>query len=371
MKKINLLLSIRSLDIGGAERQFIELVKHIDKTKFDVTVCTMYGGLQESIVVQIPNIHYINLEKKGRYDFFQFYLTYKKLLKEIQPDVIYSFLGEMNLFSLWCKPKNTKIIWGFRASDMDLSKYGIVSKILFFLQQKLSKFTNKIIANSKASVEFHTMKGFDMGRSVIIPNGINTKRFKKNEEARKEFRDQYHLADTDIAIGIVARLDPMKGYPIFAKMAKNLLHLHKNIYFFAIGSGEQNIQTECMDILTNSSVNYFHWLGSRNNIEDIYSGLDIAVSASLTEGFSNVIAEAMSCEVPCVVTDVGDSAQIIDDTGILCAPNDPESLLEAVQELLKQDLHTLGSNARHRIIKHYSIEMMISRTEKEIIQCVG
>ena len=94
-----LLFSIRSLDIGGAERQFIELVKYIDKKRFDITVCTMYGGVQEDIVKNIPNIRYINLEKKGRYDFFKFYKKYKELLDEIKPDVIYSFLGEMSLFS--------------------------------------------------------------------------------------------------------------------------------------------------------------------------------------------------------------------------------------------------------------------------------
>ena len=50
---IKIIFSIRSLDIGGSERQFIELVKHIDKTKFDVTVCTMYGGVQEELVKKI------------------------------------------------------------------------------------------------------------------------------------------------------------------------------------------------------------------------------------------------------------------------------------------------------------------------------
>ena len=60
---IKLILSIRALDVGGAEKQFVELVKHIDKSQFEVTVCTMYGGVQEDIVKQIPNVSYYNLQK--------------------------------------------------------------------------------------------------------------------------------------------------------------------------------------------------------------------------------------------------------------------------------------------------------------------
>ena len=81
MQKIKLALSIRSLNIGGAERQFIELIKHIDKSKFDVSVCTMYGGVQEDIVKNVSSIKYYNLQKSGRYDFYKFHKSYSKLLK--------------------------------------------------------------------------------------------------------------------------------------------------------------------------------------------------------------------------------------------------------------------------------------------------
>ncbi len=150
---MKLVLSIRSLDIGGAERQFIELVKHTDKSKFNVTVCAMYGGVQEEIVKTILNITYYNPEKKGKYGFYIFYKKYKKILFEIKPDAIYFFLGKMTLFSLWCKTKHIKIIWGSIALNMDLIKYGKVSQIMFWLQKKLSCKIDKNIANSYANKE--------------------------------------------------------------------------------------------------------------------------------------------------------------------------------------------------------------------------
>ena len=365
---IKLVLSIRSLDIGGAERQFIELVKHIDKSKFDVTVCTMYGGIQEDIVKTIPNIKYYNLQKTGRYDFYKFYKNYSKLLKEIRPDVIYSFLGEMNLFSLWCKPEHTKIIWGFRASNMDLSQYGKVPQILFWLQKKLSSKVDKIIANSNASIEFHKQNGFDMHNSVVISNGIDTNRFKRYKQKREKFRKKYSLKESDIAIGMVARIDYMKGYLVFSQVVKKLIDKYDNIYFFSVGDGDEKIKKECEKIL--NSTNRFIWLGNQKNVEDFYSGFDISSSSSFGEGFSNSIAEAMSCECACVVTDVGDSHRIVSDLGIVVDPNSVESLFLGLEKMIYSDYKELGKKSRKRVIENFSIEKMVKNTEKEIIKCV-
>ena len=367
---MKLVLAIRSLDIGGAERQFIELVRHIDKTKFDVTVCTMYGGVQEESVKNIPQIRYINLYKKGRYDFFDFYKKYKKALADVQPDAVYSFLGEMNLFSLWCKPKQAKLIWGFRASNMDLSKYGKVSEIMFWLQNKLSCKVDKIIANSHASVEFHSQAGFCMERAVVVPNGIDTMRFCKDVKKRALFRQKYNLDENDIAIGIVARIDYMKGYTILAEAAKRIFSRYAHVKFFAVGGGDEGIKSECEAILGEYNGTRFFWLGNQKRVEDIYSGLDIGVSSSFGEGFSNSIAEAMSCEVPCVVTDVGDSAMIVAQTGIVIKPNDVKSLQDGLEKMVCDDFEALGKRARERIVKNFSIERMVKQTEREIEKCV-
>ena len=368
--EIKVVLAIRSLDIGGAERQFIELVKHIDKNKFDVTVCTMYGGVQEDIVKAIPNITYYNLKKNGRYDFYGFYRRYKDLLFKLKPNVIYSFLGEMNLFSLWCKPKDAKIIWGFRASNMDFAKYGKVPQMMFWLQKKLSCKVDKIISNSYASVEFHKKEGFCMEKSVVVHNGIDTNRFKKDEKKRKEFRKKYNLKGSDIAIGMVARIDYMKGYTIFAKSAKRLLKKYENVKFFSIGDGDGNIKKECEKILGEYNNTRFIWLGMQKNVENFYSGFDIASSSSFGEGFSNSIAEAMSCSVPCVVTDVGDSRIIVGDCGKVVIPNSVDEFSKGLEELMQKDLKKLGECSRKRIVENFSIEKMVKKTEKEILKCV-
>lgn len=371
VKKIKLVLAIRSLNVGGAERQFIELIKDIDKDKFEVYVCTMYGGVQENIVNSIENIKYYNLGKNGRYDIFKFYNNYKNILKTINPDVIYSFKEEMNIFSYFCKPKETKSIWGFRASNMDLSQYGKLSQFLFWLQKKLSSKVDRIIANSNASIIYHKNHGFEMTKSIVIPNGIDINKFKRNSEDRKIFRTKYELKDSDIAIGIVARIDYMKGYVVFSKAVKKLMEEFSDVYIFSVGSGDEKIKKECENILDTFNNIRFKWLGNQSNVEKIYSGFDIFSSSSFGEGFSNSIAEAMSCELPCVVTNVGDSAYIVDKYGIVVEPNNVESLYNGLKRMIECDYKELGVMSQNRIEENFSTEKMVSKTEnliKEVLK---
>lgn len=370
VKKIKLVLSIRSLNVGGAERQFIELIRNIDKEKFEVHVCTMYGGEQESIVKLIEKIKYYNLGKKGRYDVVKFYNNYKNILKTINPDVIYSFKEEMNIFSYFCKPQKTKNIWGFRASNMDLSQYGKLSQFLFWLQRKLSSKVDRIIANSNASIIYHKNNGFDMSKSIVIPNGIDINKFNRNIEDRKKFRIKYEIKDSDIVIGIVARIDYMKGYVIFTNAVHRLMKEFNNIHIFSVGGGNEKIKQECEDILGEFN-NRFKWLGNQSNVEKIYSGFDIYSSSSFGEGFSNSIAEAMSCKLPCVVTDVGDSAYIVYKYGIIVEPNDIGSLYNGLKKMIQTDYKEFGILSHKRIKENFSTQKMTIRTEnliKEILR---
>jgi len=364
LEKINLVLAIRSLDVGGAERQFIELIKRIDKSKFNVLVVTMYGGVWENEVEKLKEIKYINLKKKGRYD-LNFYFKYRKLLNDFNPDVIYSWLGEMNLFSYWAKPKEAKLIWGFRASNMNYSKYGKLSQFLFYLQKIFSKKVDKIIANSYSSINFHRKMGFFMDKAVVVYNGIDIEKFKRNNIARMNLRKKHNLSENDIAIGMVARIDYIKGYPILAKAAKKIFKEVENVRFFVIGDGDEKIKKECEKILGEYNNKKFVWLGKQKNIDNFYNLFDVYVSSSLSEGFSNSIAEAMSCEVPCVVTDVGDSKTIVGDCGEVIKPNG-ENLKKGIENLLKKDLKKLGKCSRRRIVNNFSMEKMVKKTEKEI-----
>jgi glycosyltransferase involved in cell wall biosynthesis len=97
-----------------------------------------------------------------------------------------------------------------------------------------------------------------------------------------------------------------------------------------------------------------------------YNGLDLLVSSSLGEGFSNVIAEAMSCGVPCVVTDVGDSAVIVGSFGEVVPPRQPDAMARAIERLVSRLGAPLSLACRARIVSDFGLDRMVQRTREHM-----
>ncbi len=375
MKKIKLALAIRALDIGGAERQLLELARNIDKDKYDVVLYVMYARELDVEAKAIEGVKFIDLAKQSRYDNLSFMKKYIKSLDEEQVDIVYAYLIEMNLFSLWTrkfvKNRDMKVVWGFRSSDMDLSKFGWFPQLLFFLQRKFAPKVDKIISNSHASVEFHKREGYDVSKAVVVHNGINVNRFKPSSQEREAFRREHNLKDSDIAVGIVARVNHMKGYPILSQAMRKLMSEDERIRLFVVGGGEEEILKECKAYLGEQE-SKVTWFGATQSTESsFYNGLDFYVSSSVFgEGFSNSIAEAMCCHVPAVTTDVGDSSIVVGDTGVVVEGNSVDALYDGMKKMLELDRSSLGKKARERIVENFSIAKMVENTQRELEECV-
>jgi len=108
------------------------------------------------------------------------------------------------------------------------------------------------------------------------------------------------------------------------------------------------------------------WAGFRDDLAAVYNALDLLTSSSYGEGFPNVVAEAMACGIPCVVTDVGDSACIVGDTGLVVPPKDPEALSNGWKEILalsQLDREARGKASRARIVEEFSVNQLVERTQ--------
>ena len=106
---------------------------------------------------------------------------------------------------------------------------------------------------------------------------------------------------------------------------------------------------------------------NHGNFKNLYSGFDILCSTSLFgEGFSNVIAEAMSCEVPCIVTDVGDSKMIVGECGMVIPPNDEQRLYDAIMQMIQRARQLLGKLSRNKIVREFSLQRMVDETQNII-----
>ncbi|MEP0854543.1 glycosyltransferase [Trichocoleus sp. DQ-U1] len=363
---IEIAFLIRSLNYGGAERQLITLVKGLDKKKFNITVLYFYSGGALEKDLQDIGINLICLKKRDRWDVVGFLWRLVSHLKCITPNVLHGFMGTSNLLTIFLKLffPSTKMMWGVRASNVDLSRYDWLSLLIFKLECLFSRFADLIVVNSHAGQAYHLAHGFPANKIVVIPNGIDTELFKPHKEARARVRAEWNIAEDTILIGLVGRLDPLKDHPTFLNAAALLCQERKNLHFVCVGSGLESYANELYRLCEELGIsNKVIWAGARADMPAVHNSLDIAASSSYTEGFPNVIGEAMACGVPCVVTDVGDSAWIVGDTGVVVGKQNPEALALGWVACLESDRSVLGLKARARIVENFSVKQLVKQTE--------
>ncbi len=359
-----MLVAIRCLDIGGAEKQVLEFVRRVDKERFDICLATMYGGTMEDEAKQIHGAHYVNLGKKGRFDIVGFLFSYARLINEFSPDVVFSHIGEMNLFSLWVRPlanKPFRVVWTLHSAFVDYRSYGLFFRLLFWLQKVLSRFADKIICVSSSAFEYHKDAGYDMRRAVAVYNGVDTQFFAPSLALGSEFRRKQGISEDAFLIGIAARIDRMKGYPLLAHAARELLKKHENLLFVAAGGGDESIKSECIEIL-GEYAHRFIWLGFVSDLRGFYNSLNLFCLPSLGEAFGLTVAEAMSCGVPAVVSDAGDMRIIVGDERAVFKSGDANDLAVKLEWAMIE-----AKPNRDRIINNFSIVSSVANTQKELV----
>lgn len=366
---MHVLFVIRSLNIGGAEQQLIELVRHIDRSRFLISVATFYdGGALRPEIEGLEGVQVFSLGKRTRWDLLILAQQLRKLVHQLNPDVIHSYLDTANVICLLignlCR---APVVWGIRSSFVDFSDYRWTDVFVYRLGAWLSPLAAAIIVNSEAGKKYHVSNGYCSPKMYVVPNGIDTQVYYPDREAGLRVRSEWGVSVDEQLVGMVARLDAIKDHPTYLRAVSQLVRDGSQARFVCVGDGDAQYRRQLVDLAAELGISErLLWAGARRDMCAVYNALDLLVSSSYGEGFSNVVAEAMACGVPCVVTDVGDSALIVGNTGRVVPARDPQAMAEAVHSLLsalpdKRGL--LGEAARQRIQSEFNSALMAQRTE--------
>jgi glycosyltransferase involved in cell wall biosynthesis len=368
---VRFLFLTRSLNYGGCERQLVALAKGLWERGTSVTVATFYPGGPLRREVESTGVSVESLEKRARWDVLGFFWRLIRLVRRIQPTILHGYLATANILTVLLKPffPSVKIVWGLRASNMELERYGWVDQVQSWVECKLSHFADAIVVNSYAGCDYAARQGFPRDKMVVIPNGIDVDRFYPDPVSRHRIRQAWGMADGEHLIGLVGRLDPMKGHDTFLKAAALLARERDDIKYLCVGNGPEDYKRMLVVLSEELGLGQrLIWVRASDDVGAIYNALDLVTScSSYGEGFSNVIGEAMSCGRPCVVTDVGDAKRIVGDTGYVVAPGNPAALASAWQVALEAggtEKARRGQRARERIIEHFSLERLIEETAR-------
>lgn len=360
-------LLISSLGRAGAEGQLVTLARGLAAEGHDVVVGVFYGGRELEEELRTLNIRVRHLRKRHRWDLTFFAQLYLFLADE-KPDVVHSYMRVANLSVVPMRAFFPKLpfVWGIRDSKKDIIDYGTFGSVVTMAHHRLSGFPQLIIANSRAGRDHNIRHGAPPDRIIVIPNGVDTDRFRPDERARARLRAEWGIPDGDRVIGLVARLNPIKDHRTFIRAAATLAARRRDVRFVCVGDGPPELGEALTALAQDLGVSdRLVWVGRRADMPAVHAALDIACSTSISEGFSNSLAEAMACGVPCVATDVGDSAYLIGKTGIIVPPKDPNALAEAWNRMLSR-LAVEGDQVRNevrlRIVTEFGMAAAVQRT---------
>jgi glycosyltransferase involved in cell wall biosynthesis len=204
---------------------------------------------------------------------------------------------------------------------------------------------------------------------LVIPNGFDLKKYLPDNKVGQEVRSELLLDSGQLIVGMVARYHPMKGFAPFISAAGQLALDNLQVTFVLCGSGVTWDNDTLVTMIDEAGLrDRFKLLGPRTDVARLLSAFDLFTSPSLCgEGFSNVVGEAMCCGVPCVVTDVGDSAWIVGTTGRVIPPDSPGALADAWRELLcmsQENRHRLGVEARSRMQENFSLSRITDQYQE-------
>lgn len=363
---------ITDLHTGGTEIMLYKLISNMDRSKFNNVVVSMLdkGTLGEKI--EQNNITIYTLGMKRGIPGIKPFRRLLRIIKYEKPDIIQTWLYHADLMGILAGRISGRIpvIWNLRCSNMDFSYYSRLSKLVVGTCARLSSWSKSIIVNSIAGQDFHQSKGYHPNKWIRIPNGFELDKYTPDETKRKQLRKELNIPLDAFVIGIVARNDPMKDLPGFIKAAHILSHMVSSkidLRFLMVGSGIDYSNSNLIKLIQSEGMKKnLILLGERGDVPAIMASLDIFCSSSISEGFSNVIGEAMACGVPCVATDAGDSATIIGDTGLIVPPQNPVILAQSLKRMIdmnEEERQLMGLAARNRILKNYSLLKIIKEYE--------
>lgn len=255
---------------------------------------------------------------------------------------------------------NRRVVWNLRNSMPALADTKLLSRLTARICASVSGWLPaKIICNSNAALSAHAAIGYDVSKCVIIPNGFDLRVFVRSPEAGEQVRARWHARPDEVFVGMVARVDPFKDHATFIRAAERVAALVPNTRFVLVGAGvttDRGIEALLKDL---SLTGRFVLEELRDDVQSVMSALDVFCLASKSEGFPNVVGEAMACATPAIATDVGDARELIGDDRLITWPANPASLAAAILHVLSlspEERRALGLAQRKTIEARFDIE---------------
>ena len=357
---------ISSLDVGGAENMLCRLVTFDE----NVNICKhMVICLKSNVGVvgqrlEYSGIEVVSLNLESMWDFPSAFFKLCRILLAQRPDAVQTWMYHADLIGgisarlMGCR----RVIWNIRNTDIYFGR-GISKKTKFIVSvcAFLSKLVpTKIVSVAKSAADCHIRYGYDARKFIIIGNGFDVANIRPFKSTRDQFRKELGIQTDAVIIGSMARFNEYKDHYNFIQAASLCAHVNPEVYFLMAGKNVDFYNDILSDWVHSSGFkDRFRLIGSCEDVTKFYSTIDMFCLHSLSEGFPNVLGEAMSASVPCIATDVGDVNLILGDAGLIVPPQNAQALSDGMQRMLELTYvqrAAIGLSGKHRIRNNWSLK---------------
>jgi len=350
---------IETVGIGGAERVVLDLVRRMDRRRWrNIVVVPCDGWLLDRLVEE--DIEVIVLEERSSFD-IGFLTRVIRLARMRSADLIHSHLF------------GSAVRAGIVARFLGIPALGTIhGQVDVGAQERFRSLKLGIVRNGLRGVVFvseplrqsclKTMR-LDRRLTNVINNGVDGQLFAPGQNTA--LRTHWRISPQDFVVGIVARLQPVKGIGTFLAAAAILKAASPNYRFVIVGNGEEQHTRDLIELrdslgLTEEVV----FAGFRADVNDVMRAFDVYALTSISEGFSLSTIEAMASGVPVVATRCGGPEEILSDgqTGLLVENGSAPAVAKAVERLRLDpgERNRLIEGAREIVLKRYTVDAQVN-----------
>jgi len=358
---------ITGLDQGGAEAVLYRLCTHDPAHAHHVVSLTgrgKYGPLLAEAGIEVTCLEMPpgRITAQGLRKLWQ-------TMRKSKADVVQTWMYHANLLggAIARLGGQRNLCWGIRQSRLEPAQTSRSTLLVDRACARLSSVLPRlIVCCAENAMIAHAGRGYDPGRMLLIPNGYDLSAFRPDPAARAAVRSQLGLGDGEVVIGFVARHHPYKGHADLFRALAMLQGRNIRPTCLLVGTGMDESNSELGAAIAEAGLSgSLRLVGPRSDVPAVMNALDLHIMSSVTEGFPNVLAEAMACGTPCVSTDVGDAAQIVSDKGMIVPPRNPTALADAIAAMLAEAKGPFWAArqeaCRRHIADNFSLPLMIDR----------
>ena len=362
---------ITSLGQGGAEAVLYRLVEASPGDISHIVVSlrdeAYYGPRLRALGVEV---HALGMPR-GRATLSGVF-ELRRLIVRAAPDVVQTWMYHADLLgglvARWVGAR--AVVWGIHHANLDADKTRLSTRIALMSCAFISSgIPTSIACCSHRAAAFHQAYGYRPDKFALIPNGLDLAKFSVDVFARRSVREDMGIDVETWLLGMVARWHPHKDHANLLEALALLKAKVGNFRCLLVGTGMDTSNVALTGKIAKLGLEKQVILaGPRDDVPAVMNALDLHVLSSSSEAFPNAVAEAMACGTPCVVTDVGDAALIVGETGWVVPPRDAlalsDAMASALAALATQGRDILGEMCRARVAAEFGLDRMVGAYAK-------